>query len=115
MIEFDSGATGVMMNSWTSGRRTFRVEMHAPGICAEAEHEGKGYLYGDGDTHGIEYDAREVAGSDEFRVFAGFEAKNREFIDCVKSGRQPGSNFSDAVKTMEVADKILAQALLGES
>jgi predicted dehydrogenase len=112
LLHFDNGATGVLLNSWTSGRRIFRVEMHAPGICAEAEHEGKGILYADGDTQGIEYDTREVAGSDQFFVYGGFQAKNREFIDAVKSGQQPGSNFSDAVKTMEVAEKILAQALL---
>jgi predicted dehydrogenase len=114
MLHFDNGALGVLMNSWTSGRRIFRVQMHAPGICAEAEHEGKGYLYADGDTEGTEYDTREVAGSDENFVFGGFQAKNRDFIDCVKAGQQPGSNFSDAVKTMEVAERILAQALLSE-
>ena len=114
MLHFDNGALGVLMNSWTSGRRIFRVQMHAPGICAEAEHEGKGYLYADGDTKGVEYDTREVAGSDENFVFGGFQAKNREFIDAVKAGQQPGSNFSDAVKTMEVAEIILAQALLRE-
>ena len=112
MLHFDNGAVGVMMNSWTSGRRIFRVEMHAPGICAEAEHEGKGYLYADGDTEGVEYDTREVAGSDQNFVFGGFQSKNREFIDCLKTGKQPGSNFSDAVKTMEVAEIILAQSLL---
>jgi predicted dehydrogenase len=112
LLEFDNGATGVMLNSWSSGRRIFAVEMHAPRIWVEAEHEGKGYLYADGDTEGIEYDTREVAGSDELYVFRGFQAKNREFIDCLKSGEQPGSCFADAVKTMEVAEKILAQALL---
>jgi len=112
LLCFDNGATGVMMNSWTSGRRIFKVEMHAPGICVEAEHEGKGYLYADGDTQGIEYDTREIAGSDEFFVYGGFQAKNREFIDCVKTGAQPGSTFADALKTMEVAERILAQALL---
>ena len=112
LIEFDNGATGVMLTSWSSGRRIFSVEMHAPGIWVEAEHEGKGYLYADGDTEGIEYDTREVAGSDELRVFAGFAAKNREFIDCVRSGEQPGSCFADAVKTMEVVARILAQDLL---
>jgi virulence factor len=111
LLRFDNEATGLLVNSWTSGRRIFRVQMHAPGICAEAEHEGKGRLYADGDTTGMEYDTRQVAGSDEFFVFGGFQAKNREFIDCVKAGRQPGSNFSDALKTMEVAGKILAQAL----
>jgi virulence factor len=112
MFEFDNGATGLMINSWTSGRRIFDVEMHAPGICAEAEHEDKGYLYADGDTHGIAFDTREVAGSDEFHVYGGFEAKNREFIDCLKARTLPGSHFGDAVKTMEVAEKVLAQSLL---
>ena len=112
LLEFDNGATGLMVNSWTSGRRIFDVEMHAPGICVEAEHEGKGYLYADGDTGGVEYDTREVAGSDEFYVYGGFRAKNREFIDCLKAGRQPSSHFGDALKTMEVAEKILAQAIL---
>lgn len=113
-LRFDNGAVGVMMNSWTSGRRIFAVEMHAPGICVEAEHEGKGILYADGDTKGVVCDTREVAGSDQLFVFGGFQAKNREFIDCVRAGTQPQSNFSDAVKTMEVAERILAQSLLSE-
>ena len=112
LLAFDNGATGVMLNSWTSGRRIFAVEMHAPGICAEAEHEGKGYLYADGDTQPVEYDTQDVAGSKEFHVYGGFWAKNREFIDCLKAGEQPDSHFADALKTMEVAEKILAQATL---
>jgi predicted dehydrogenase len=113
LLHFDNGATGVLMNSWTSGRRIFRIEMHAPGICAEVELEGKGYLYADGDTVGTEYDTREVSGSDELYVFGGFQAKNREFIDSLKSGQQPSSHFADAVKTMKVAEEILAQSLKG--
>jgi virulence factor len=112
LLQFDNGATGVLMNSWTSGRRVFRVEMHATGICAEAEHEGKGYLYAEGNTRGVEYDTRQVAGSEENFVYGGFQAKNREFIDSVRSGHPPGSSFSDALKTMEVAEKILAKSLL---
>ncbi len=112
LLRFDNGATGVLLNSWTSGRRIFRVQMHAPGICAEAEHEGRGVLYADGDTSGVWYDTREVAGSDQNHVYGGFQAKNREFIDAVKGLGKTGSPFSDAVKTMEVADKILAQDLL---
>lgn len=112
LLEFDNGATGILVNSWTSGRRIFAVEMHAPGICAEAEHEGKGYLYADGDTKGVEFETRQAAGSDEFYVYGGFQAKNREFIDCLKARRQPSSNFADALKTIETAEKILAQSLL---
>jgi virulence factor len=114
-LEFDNGATGFMLNSWSSGRRIFAVEMHAPGMCVEAEHEGKGILYADGDTKGVVYDTREVAGSDQLYVYGGFQAKNREFIDAVCAKRQPASSFADAVKTMEVADRILAQALLAST
>jgi predicted dehydrogenase len=115
LLAFDNGSTGALLLSWTSGRRIFAVEMHAPGVCVEAEHEGLGVLYTDGDTDGVTYDTREVAGSDDLRVFAGFEAKNREFIDALKGGPRPSSPFDDAVKTMEVAERILAQALLKES
>lgn len=111
-LHFDNGSLGYLINSWSSGRRIFAVEMHGNNICAEAEHEGKGYLYADGDTKGIEYDAGTIAGSNELYVFGGFLNKNREFIDCVKEGRQPASSFADAIKTMEVAEIILAQSLL---
>jgi predicted dehydrogenase len=113
LLRFDNGATGVLLTSWTSGRRVFRVQMHAAGVCAEAEHEGKGALFADGDTAGVEYNTWEVAGSDEFFVYGGFQAKNRQFIDAVKTRTQPPSCFSDAIKTMEVAEKILAKGLLG--
>lgn len=112
MLHFDNGAVGLLLNSWTSGRRVFRVQMHGACICVEAEHEDKGVLYADGDTQGRWLDTREFAGSDELFVFGGFQAKNREFIDGVKTERQPGSCFADAVKTMEVAERILAQGLL---
>lgn len=112
-LHFDNDSTGFLVNSWSSGRRIFAVEMHAPNICVEAEHENKGYLYADGDTKGVEYDARKIAGGDELYIYGGFRSKHREFIDCLKEGKQPSSNFSDALKTMEVAEKILAQSLLG--
>jgi predicted dehydrogenase len=114
LLEFDSGAVGVLMNQWTSGRRIFRVAMHAPGICAEAEHEGEGRLFAGGDTQGVAYETRAVAQSDEFYIYGGFQAKNRQFIDAVKVGSQPESNFADALKTMKVAEMILAQALLSD-
>ena len=40
------------------------------------------------------------------------QAKNREFIDCVREKRQPATHLGDAVKTMEIAETVLAQALL---
>lgn len=113
LLEFDSGAIGQVYCNWTTGYRLFRVGIHGSSICAEANLEGKGYLNKDGDTNSTEFDAEQVAGSSEEFVFCGFQAKTREFLDCLRSGKQPSSNFSDALKTHIIAEKILAKDLLG--
>jgi virulence factor len=113
MLQLDTGAIGFVVNSWCSGRRIFRVQMHAPGIFVDADIDGKAHVYADGDTQGVEYDTADVAGSDAYYVFGGFRAKNREFIDSLKYGTDVTSSpFRDCLKTMEAAEKILAQALL---
>jgi len=104
---FDTGATGLLVNSWTSGRRIFSVELHAGGACAELDLEGTGKLYADGDTTGTTVTAQQVAGSDAFHVFAGFRAKSAEFIDAVRTRSLPSSHFGDALKTMSIAETIL--------
>jgi len=112
-LHFDNGSTGYVLNSWASGRRVFRVQMHAPGIYTDAEVEGKAYLYADGDYAGVEYDCYEVAGGSTNWEAFGFRDKNREFIASLKTGREVTSSpFRDCSKTMEVAETILAQALL---
>lgn len=112
-LHFDNGSTGYVINSWASGRRIFRVQMHAPGIYTDAEVEGKAYLYVEGDYKGIMYDTKEVAHSDKPFIYGGFQAKNREFIDSIKTGKDVTSSpFRDCIKTMEVAEKILAKAVL---
>jgi predicted dehydrogenase len=113
-LVFDNGSLGLLTNNWTSGRRVFRLQLHAPGVCAELEHEVGGVLYADGDTRGERFETRVVAGSDALHVYGGFSAKSRQFIDAIKTNTQPESCFADAVKTMTVAETILAQALLAE-
>src|SRR5690606_38692907 len=100
-------------NSWASGRRVFRVEMHAPGVACDADPEVGGRLYTDGDTEGRAYDTTEVADSDELYVYGGFRAKSHEFVTSIKTGDDlTSSPFRDCLKTMEVAEKILARAIL---
>ncbi|MBM3187184.1 MAG: Gfo/Idh/MocA family oxidoreductase [Chloroflexi bacterium] len=111
-IRFDNDTVGIMLCSFVVGRRLFGVEMHAPGISAVADLEGKGHLYLADREEAEEFGVADVAGSDAFHIVGGFLAKNRDFINGVKSGCQPESNFADAVKTMELAEVILAQTLL---
>ncbi|MGN7798611.1 Gfo/Idh/MocA family protein [Leifsonia sp. 22587] len=109
-LEFDTGAVGVMITSWTSGRRTFGVEVHGPGVMADGDLEVGAVVWGpDGQE---ELDAAEVAGSAELYVRGGFQAKSAEFIEAVRTRRRPSSHFGDALKTMVVAETILAHDLL---
>lgn len=39
----------------------------------------------------------------------GFWHEDRHFIDCVKEGRQPLTHFGDAVKSMELVERILQE------
>jgi len=111
-LYFDNGSTGYLINSWSSGKRVFEVEMHAPGIYAQAEHEAGGRLYADGDVSGTYFDTKTEAGSSDFYVYTGVSTLVRDFIDGIKTGKPPQACFQNSVKTMEIAETILAQALL---
>jgi virulence factor len=108
---FDSGAVGTLHNNWASGRRIFGIEMHAPGICAEADIEVVGRVYENDDTVGVPYQAGEVAGGEDFYIRGGFLAKSNEFITAIRENGLPSSHFGDAVKTMEIAERITAAEL----
>jgi predicted dehydrogenase len=112
-LYFENGSVCHAVGNWSSGRRVFRVNMHAPGICADVEPEKEAWLYRDGDYEGERFDATTVANSKELHVFGGFRAKHREFIDSVLSGiEKTSSPFSDVLKTMEACETILARYLL---
>jgi predicted dehydrogenase len=114
-LHFANGSHGYLLNSWSSGKRIFSAEIHAPGIFAEIEHENKGTLYKNGDTQGVTYDTRVAAGSDEFYIYTGVKAAAEDFVRACLQGGQPECHFGDAVKTMTVAETILAQALIQET
>ena len=112
-LHFDNGSSGYLVNSWSSGKRVFEVEMHSPGIYVQAEHEGKARLYAEGDVDGVEYDTREMAESEDFHVYTGDYMLVDDFIKGVQTDRQPSACFQSSVKTMEIAEIILAKSLLG--
>ncbi|GMV95145.1 MAG: hypothetical protein AMXMBFR82_49230 [Candidatus Hydrogenedentota bacterium] len=106
LITFSTGATGVLQTNWATGRRFFKLELHAQGISAYADPDDCGVIYKDGNLEGKVFDPAECAGNDADWHRWGFFAENRHFIDCVKSGKKPVSNLADTVKTMELVDRI---------
>jgi predicted dehydrogenase len=111
LMEFENGAVGMLLSNWVTGRRIYATEMHALNITALSEPDDRAIIYADGDETGEVLISSDVAGSDEMHKKIGFYGENRHFIDCLKNGKLPETHFGDALKTMELVDKIYASRL----
>jgi len=111
LVSFDNDCSGVLLANWCVGKRVHTFELHGRGISAFADCNSVAHIYADNGEEGATLSATEVAGSDDFRVFYGFEAENRHFVDCVRSGAEPSSSMADAVKTMELVDLIYGSSI----
>ena len=105
-LRFEGGATGFLLTNWVVGKRVHTFEMHAKGISAFIDANDKASIYSDNKEEGQVLSAQGVAGSAENRKFYGFYSENRHFIDCIKRKQMPDTNFADALKTMELVERI---------
>jgi predicted dehydrogenase len=56
-------------------------------------------------------DPYKLAQSDkDFHAF-GPHAMHQHFLKCIRDGRQPETNFDDAVKTMELVEAVLGSQI----
>lgn len=100
LIEFENGVVAQLTHNYTAGGRLERYEIHGQDISAYMEGVSGGQIVTDGETTEI------VKGPT-----AGAEEQNRYFIDCVRNDKPielPAANLVEAVKTMELAEAILA-------
>lgn len=108
LVRFESGGVGVLLTNWNVGGRRHEFEMHSVGFTAYVNPDEVARIWADGRSEPEVLDTKQVAGSDEMRIYYGFTGENRHFIDCVKSGEQPNPNFADATKSMELVKRIYA-------
>jgi len=106
LLKYENGATGFLLTNWVVGKRVHTFEMHAKGISAFIDGDDKAVIYSDNKAEGVVLDTHEVAGSSESHKYYGFYGEDRHFIDCIKAGQMPQTNFADAYKTMELVTSI---------
>ncbi len=112
LVEFEGGGSGILMTNWRVGGRIHQFEMHGEGISAYVNPNTRAEVYVDGADKPKRITAQKAAGgSDENRVYYGFEGENRAFVDAIKTGQQPETCLPDAVKTMELVDRIYHNTL----
>lgn len=129
LVRFANGVTGTIRANYQSGGRVQTLEVHGPGGSAfvdlgfgEATCSARMLLFdgegthsltanGPGKTRQVELDGKKLAGSEEFRVYYGYAAQAREFVECVLQGRRPLTDIEEGVKSMELADLLRASTI----
>lgn len=119
LLRFENGCVGILNTSWAFGTRVHTFELHGKGISAFVDGNSEARIYADQDvvytaqgSGGIAagkaavIKADDAAGSAEFYKSYGYHAANQHFIECVKVGKQPETNLTDALKTMELVERI---------
>jgi predicted dehydrogenase len=106
LVKFEGGATGHLLTSYKVGKRVHTFELHAKGISAFVDPGSVAHIYADDGAIDEILDAQEIAGSNEARVYNGYTAEDRHFIDCVKEANLPQTHLGEAVRTMELVDRI---------
>ncbi|MBM3214660.1 Gfo/Idh/MocA family oxidoreductase [Candidatus Poribacteria bacterium] len=107
LVEFESGATGVLLTNWMTGARMHAFELHAPGASAYVDGDREARLFVQNGPAQVRT-TQDAAGSASQHRYYGFLDESRHFIDCIREDRLPTSHFGDAVKTMELVDRIYA-------
>ncbi len=112
LLKFRNGGVGILLTNWAAGRRIFSVEIYGKGIHAWVNPEEKVLIYRDGKEEPEEISIKQEFGENApLFQYAGFLQENRHFIDCIKEGKEPLTNFSEAVKTMELVEKIYRERI----
>lgn len=100
LIEFESGCLAHLVANFTTDARLERYEIHGRGISAYLEGVSQGVVFCEGQRH-------ELGGAGT----GGTREQDRFFLDCVRDGRpisKPAADLDEAVKTMELAEAIMA-------
>ena len=112
LILFEKGVSGFFSANWNSGRRYLEIELHGNGCFARTDVEKTGVYYDKDHPDGITVTAQEAAGSILPHRVLGFFAQSRDFIEGVKKGKKPAGCLENALKTMELVDKIYGSSFL---
>ena len=118
LILFKKGCIGHLNSAYSAGGRYHAVEMHARGISAYVnipqEADGQeALILKDGKSY---MEAEKIRNIDLTRSRAfykcyGFLQESQHFINCIIRDEKPETNFTDALKTMRLLERIKASTI----
>ena len=106
IIRFVSGAVGVHTAIGHAGNRYYRIEMHGNGISAYLRPPTYGEVFSHAGTDPEVLDAPSLTGDANGHLDDGVEALHRDFVMCVREGREPLTNIHDVLCSMQLLERI---------
>ncbi len=107
LMRFENGVIGTLLTNYSMGNRANTFELHGREISAFVNLDEALVLYRDGKTKTpTVVDAKTCAGSEEFIENYGLHAQARHFVDSILAGTKPMPDLEDALKTMELVERI---------
>ena len=129
IIRFQNGITGILKANYQTGGRVHSFEIHGPEASAYIDigfggesckarilhRKGSGSYSlasaGDGGYVIEELDGMKVAGSQKYYRYYGYYSEDKAFIESVRNGTRSISDIEDSVKSMRLAELLLAKAI----
>jgi virulence factor len=110
VIRFANGITANLHINYNVGGRVHSFEIHGQGISTYINPDEALTIFEDNDGYDnpntVVKTTHELANSNARVDYYGFYQQDRHFIDCIKTNTEPLTSFRDAVKTMELIDRI---------
>ncbi len=110
IIEFENNKAGIFKAFWRAGTRMHTFEFYGDGVTAYINPDERAEIYLKNKKI-FSLSTYDAAKSRDRTVWYGFFDENRHFIDSVKKGVMPETNFEDAYKTMQLVDEIYKNIL----
>ncbi|MBV9467773.1 MAG: Gfo/Idh/MocA family oxidoreductase [Abitibacteriaceae bacterium] len=106
LLRFDSGASGILTANRTGGNRYERFELHGRNISCYIRAPEQVEMYWAESREARILDDQFLTGTRDPRITYGYRDENIHFIECVRAEQQPITHLADAVKTMQLCDRI---------
>src|SRR5437660_1148575 len=118
LIEFESGAAGVLILNNDAGGASEQVELHGGGLSVFLNITDHVLRYSDrtwGDERcaPVQWSEYRSAKWARFEELQGFSDLDRHFIDCVRSQCPPAAGAADAYRSHELAHRVYSEAFPG--
>lgn len=106
LMTWKNGNVALLTANRASGTRIERFEIHGKGIACYVLPPDRAEVWVDDQKQPTVVTGQELTGSEAHYVLYGCVEQSRHFFECIRQGRPPLTNFTDATRSMRLCETI---------